>query len=411
MRVLRGLAAMSIALSLSCGSSEGETLLLDSVAPNTALVGERKAATLTGSNFHHAVSVQIDENKPATIERDWAVAIGDLMLDPSDVVYVGPTRIDIVIPDTLAAGDYDLTVYSPLSDEVMMPNAIHVQSFAMADAGMPSDAGIPSNDAGPMGAFGPGTLITEISDPAAGDDDPTLSADLLEIYFDSNRGGSGDIWTSTRPTVSDAWAPPTRVAELSTADSETTPMLAPDGLTIYIASSRPGGLGNSSIWRSTRTTRTAPWTAPVYVAALDSVDSDNAPTVDAAMLHMLFSSQRAGGASDLYKSSRATPTSNWDPPTPVTELNTADSDSNPHLSPNGLVLTFSSIRAGGMGDTDIYITSRASLASPFDPPIAISELNTADSDADPWLSGDKSTIFFSSSRSGNSELYYAIRGP
>jgi hypothetical protein len=379
--------------------------VLDSVEPATVVVGERVPATIAGANFHHGVRVQIDDDKPAVVQREWAVAIGDVSLDPTDVVYVSPTRIDLVIPDTLVAGDYDLTVFSPLGEQVSMPDAIHVWTGAMADAGTPNA------DAAFTGSFGPAMLIAELSDPLASDDDPTLTADLLEIYFDSNRAGSGDIWMSKRPTVSDPWAAPSLVVELSTADSETTPTLAPNGLTIYIASQRPSGLGGDAIWKSTRTSRADPWTAPVYVTELDSLESDNGAAPDAALLQMVLTSHRNGGGADLFRTSRASTSDPWDTPTFLTELNTLDSEANAHLSPNGLVLTFSSNRPGGAGASDLYITSRASLGDPFDPPIAIVELASASSDADPWLSGDGSTMFFSSDRTGNSELYVATRGP
>ena len=58
-------------------------------------------------------------------------------------------------------------------------------------------------DAAPLGPFANVTPLSSL-DTLGNEDDPTLTGDLLEIYFD--RGG--DIWYSTRASVADAWQLP-----------------------------------------------------------------------------------------------------------------------------------------------------------------------------------------------------------
>src|SRR5690349_20008434 len=96
---------------------------------------------------------------------------------------------------------------------------------ASHDASMP-DVLVP--DAPPDGAMplGPWGLPTALF-PGGGDDDPTLTGDLLELYFNRN----SDIYTSTRASVTDAWGTPALVTELSTVYNETTPEITYDGLT------------------------------------------------------------------------------------------------------------------------------------------------------------------------------------
>ena len=91
-----------------------------------------------------------------------------------------------------------------------------------AEGGLDATATIdaPMIDAAPLGSFGPATIITPISHPTENDADPSLTADLLELYFVSQRpsGGLGDIWMSSRPTVSDPWSDAIEVVELNSSD-------------------------------------------------------------------------------------------------------------------------------------------------------------------------------------------------
>jgi len=103
---------------------------------------------------------------------------------------------------------------------------------------------------------GPAVLISELSDPIATDQGPTLRSDGREVFFFSTRpGGVGgaDLWTSTRHSVHDPWTPPVNVgAPLNSTAAEQQPSLSSGGLTLLFASSRAGGFGGTDIWMSTR---------------------------------------------------------------------------------------------------------------------------------------------------------------
>ena len=104
--------------------------------------------------------------------------------------------------------------------------------------------------------LGPAVLISELSDPIATDQGPTLRSDGREVFFFSTRpGGVGgaDLWTSTRRSVHDPWTPPVNVgAPLNSTAAEQQPSLSSGGLTLLFASSRAGGFGGTDIWMSTR---------------------------------------------------------------------------------------------------------------------------------------------------------------
>lgn len=103
--------------------------------------------------------------------------------------------------------------------------------------------------------LGPAEPVSEVNS-VAGDAAVTIRRDGREMFFWSPRTGgegSNDLWTSTRQTVHHAWAPPSNVGSLNTANSDVTPWLSGDGLMLIFGSSRAGGLGGQDIYYATRT--------------------------------------------------------------------------------------------------------------------------------------------------------------
>jgi WD40 repeat protein len=270
-----------------------------------------------------------------------------------------------------------------------------------------SDGG---GDAAPLipPRFSPPALVTALSNTGAIDEDPTFTGDLLELYFMSTRAGGRDIWTSRRAAATDPWQPPTRVGELDSADSDWAPAVSLDGLRIWFASDR-STVPRGQIWRATRPNRAAPWNPPAAVAELASGSVDFAPAVDATETTMYLSSDRAnagatiGGADfDIYVSTRAAPSAGWGWPMPVPGVGSDGDEYDPFVAQAGLVVFFTSMRSG-MGD--IYWSSRRSLAEAFAPPTALDDLNSSEYDSDSSLSLDLGYMMFSSTRSGNAEIY------
>jgi WD40-like Beta Propeller Repeat len=256
--------------------------------------------------------------------------------------------------------------------------------------------------------FAPPTLVAALSDTTAIDEDPTFTGDLVELFFMSNRAGSRDIWTSKRASASDPWQAPARVTELDTADSDWAPAVSLDGLRIWFASDR-GSVGQGQIWRASRASRAAAWDPPAAVAELASGSIDFAPAVDATETTMYLSSDRAnaaataGGANfDLYASTRAGTTAAWSWPAPIPGINSNSDEYDPFVAQGGLIVFFTSMRSG-MGD--IYWSSRRSLAEAFAPPVPLGDLNSNEYDSDSTLSPDLGYMMFSSTRSGNAEIY------
>lgn len=84
------------------------------------------------------------------------------------------------------------------------------------------------------------------------DAQPSLSSDGRTLYFVSDRqGGQGgtDIYTSTWDGTE--WSIAIPVSGINTSSSEMSPVIAPDGRTLYFASDRPDGAGGYDIYVAT----------------------------------------------------------------------------------------------------------------------------------------------------------------
>ena len=250
----------------------------------------------------------------------------------------------------------------------------------------------------PLGPWGTPSLVF----PGSGsvDDDPTLTGDLLEIYF--NRANL--VYGATRASVTDAWSMPSVVSPLGSPD--TTPEVSLDGLTMYVASSRPGTLGANDIMMSTRATKGDMWSTPTFVTELDTPSEDNSGDMTLDGLEIVFGSSRAGTA-DLYTSTRAATTDAWGTPTAIAELDTASIENSPFLTGDGLTIYFDSNR---LGTTDLFVATRTDRSSPFSTPTLISELSTAiANEEDPWVSPDGHLMLFVSDGAGHQQIYQSTR--
>lgn len=98
----------------------------------------------------------------------------------------------------------------------------------------------------------------------------------------------------------------------------------------------------------------------------------------------------------------------WSVPVLVPGVNSASGESDPSLTADRLTIVFTSTRAGGLGMEDIYIGTRATTASAFTV-AAITAINSATRDLSPEISADGNTIYFTSNRSGNYEVYVTTR--
>ncbi|WP_437591696.1 TolB family protein [Sorangium sp. So ce1000] len=272
--------------------------------------------------------------------------------------------------------------------------------FAPGQGGGGGAAGAPERP-----TFDAPTAVTELNSDSR-EEDPTLTGDLLEIYFMSDRGGSRDIWTSRRAAQGSPWDAPRAVDALNGADTvEDTPCVAEDGLRIWFFSARPP----KGIWSAERASRNEPWGTPEHVDALVSDDGEvMSPHVDRSGLRVVVGVEPSDAETYIAIASRERPEDAWSALAPLAGLDGPGDEHAPFLFDDGRQILFRSSREGG---GDLFWARREAADAAFEEAESLGEpLNLPEErDTDPHLSPDGSVLFFASTRSGVADLYEARR--
>jgi WD40-like Beta Propeller Repeat len=222
-------------------------------------------------------------------------------------------------------------------------------------------------------------------------------------------------------------------------DLNTHPGISKNGLSLYISSSRPGGvnggnLGNKlEIWVSQRASLKAPWGAPVNLDAFNTVpvinsvgSNTHSPNFSADGHLLFFSSPRPGGfgGADLYVSRRKNKHDDFGWQTPVNlgavingpqddEASTYFEDEETGI----IVLYLASTRPGGpigspQGSEHIYMSTLGDDDS-FGSAVLVPELSSQSNDTRTAIRRDGLEFFLASTRPngriGLNDIWVATR--
>ncbi|UCC97142.1 MAG: PD40 domain-containing protein [Phycisphaerales bacterium] len=254
----------------------------------------------------------------------------------------------------------------------------------------------------------PTNLGPTINSPAL-DSQPSMSADGLSLFFYSERpGGYGDrdVWVAGRATTNEGWTTVENVGPpVNTSHRDSGPAISADGLTLFFDSDRPGGSGESDIWVTTRTTKSDPWATPVNLGPTVNASSYDAyPSVSADGLTLFMQSNRPGGYGryDIWMTTRQATGDPWTTPVNLgSTVNSSAIEGDPSISPDGLVLLFTSLRSGGYGISDMYLVRRATIQDSWGSPTNLGPVvNSPSIEAGPSISADGLTFYFESERPG-----------
>jgi hypothetical protein len=250
------------------------------------------------------------------------------------------------------------------------------------------------------------------------------------MYMASNRpGGMGglDIWVSTRESTEDPWGPPSNLgAPINTAADEFCPTPIQNDRQLLFVSTKPGGCGGSDIYVSRRIPRQG-WDMPRHLGCQVNSPAEEASPIlmeyQNGRRELYFSSTRPGGFapdapgatagdSDIYVSP-VMPDGSVATPVLALGVNTSAHDARPNIRSDGLEMVFDSDRTGGLGGFDIWIAKRADVSDAWAAPEnAGANINSALGETRPFLSWDRKTLYFGTTRTGvegAADIYFSTR--
>ena len=355
----------------------------------------RSAGSIVASDCDEGALV-IGAVTPLSVTLETSCCIGDAGTE-SGAPDSGPSDSAL---DT--GTDSGIDAASDASSDMAIDSGTDVGTDAGSDSG--SDAGTDSGVTvcdwnAPGWSFGPAVPLAILNSPDT-EADPFITADGLTMYFVSNRpGGLGsfDVYRSTRTTVSSPWTAPVVDTDLSSSTFDGKASISTDGLSAYVSTNRVGGVGSIDTWVFTRATTLLPFGSGALVANVNTTDTDNNAEISLTGLELWFTNNGTLaplGSHDIVVATRATTADPFSAPVTVLEVSSAALDADPNMSTDELLLVFASERAGGAGMLDIYYAMRPSAAMPFGMPLPVPGLNSADQENDPFVTPDGCEIYF-----------------
>ena len=166
-----------------------------------------------------------------------------------------------------------------------------------------------------------------------------------------------------------------------------------DDLTAIIASNRAGGAGGADLWQSTRASEDAafPMLDQAFLANVNTAEDQLDPHLSPDGRRLYFAN---GSPQQLMLAERADTTIAFDTPVAIQNIGDPSGDADPTLTGDERVIIFASKRGGAEGGTNLWYATRAERDQPFGAPSALSEVNTSDNDSDPFITADGCHLYF-----------------
>jgi len=245
------------------------------------------------------------------------------------------------------------------------------------------------------------------------DSAPYISADGLELYFSSNRPNNANIpgfnlWVSKRSTTNEPWSAPEMLdPPVNSTWPEVSPCISADGLELYFTDGfqefikvqpNPEGYGNGDLWVSRRPSKDEPWGERENLGQIvNSAFSDDHPSISSDGLSLYFMSDRPGGlgGTDIWVTTRESKSHPWPPPTcldyHVNSSSISFYQSTPFISSDGLSLFFTN----GYEQSQIYVCKRTTTRDAWGTSTKFSPIDLPDVEYYLSFSNKASILYFS----------------
>jgi hypothetical protein len=238
---------------------------------------------------------------------------------------------------------------------------------------------------------------------------PALSSDGRTLLVAS--GDPEDLFLATRPDRGQTFGALSPLTELNTPEAEGTPFASGDGLTLYFYALRAGVTGDRDLWVASRATPTDSFGTAAALAGVNSAETDQNPWLSPDGLTLVFDSTRSAGfgQANLWMATRSSSSDTFGTPSEVPGVNSDAVDEGATLSADQLEIFFDSNRPGGAGNLDIWRAQRDRIGEPFGAPLPLDSVNSFGDELDLALTLDGTELFFSSERAGVYQIYRSSR--
>jgi hypothetical protein len=250
--------------------------------------------------------------------------------------------------------------------------------------------------------FAPGIISSEISEGCSGWGND-MEFFIFQRWFDSKShlyimNQINGVWSAPEPIP--------LVDKYGVGDFT----IAPDGKTMAFASKipikeiGPDGKGGN-IWLVEK--KGSEWSVPKPIGApVNTKYHDSYPSLSANKNIYFFSRKPGGfGLSDLYMS-RFEKGKYQTPVNLGKTLNTKDHEWDTYIAPDESYMIYCSMMPGGVGDDDLYVTYKTGNGSWSKPVHMGKEINTAESENRPYVTPDGKYFFYTSTIKGKRNIYW-----
>lgn len=202
------------------------------------------------------------------------------------------------------------------------------------------------------------------------------------------------------------WTTPVPLYEVNSDWHEKAPFMSYDGQTLYF--SRQNFSDRTRIYQATRDSVIAPLAIEEIGTLGPSASHIDYAWVSPDNLRMYYYIGRI--PRELYVTQRSSVDDPWVTGSPIKELNALGGAANPSLTPDELTIYFTGTSIpGGEGGYDLWTAKRSDKDYPFIGVANLIEVNSSANDYHPFITDDGLTLYFASTRLGRSQLFKAMR--